>query len=329
MAALVFVLAPAISRGADVDALQQKVRDAETQAASLSAAIKASKAEMFAAQARAADAAAKEERLSGLLTTGRERAARLEDKLADAKLQLKRERARLSRARNALSQRLVAIYKGGVPDATDLALTSDGVDDLVARSGYVTAIQDADDALAFRVEEVRDHVSDTVSETTTLSGRADAYNAKLEGARDAIASVRATAESEAANLQAVSDENAAQISSLQSNIGGWVDDIAAAKAAAEKRAAANAADKAAAEDEVDRLFGGPYAIPTYIVLCESGGNYDAVNPSSGAGGAYQILPSTWELYGGTGLPQDATKEEQDRIAALIYADSGTSPWVCG
>ena len=49
-------------------------------------------------------------------------------------------------------------------------------------------------------------------------------------------------------------------------------------------------------------------------MCESGGNYGAVNPSSGAGGAYQILPSTWELYGGQGEPQDAPKAEQDSIA---------------
>ena len=49
-------------------------------------------------------------------------------------------------------------------------------------------------------------------------------------------------------------------------------------------------------------------------MCESGGNYSAVNPSSGAGGAYQILPSTWELYGGQGEPQNAPKAEQDRIA---------------
>ena len=39
-------------------------------------------------------------------------------------------------------------------------------------------------------------------------------------------------------------------------------------------------------------------------MCESGGNYGAVNPSSGAGGAYQILPSTWRLYGGKGSPQE-------------------------
>ena len=57
-------------------------------------------------------------------------------------------------------------------------------------------------------------------------------------------------------------------------------------------------------------------------MCESGGNYGAVNPSSGAGGAYQIMPSTWELYGGEGAPQDASPAEQDAIAAQIWATQG-------
>jgi hypothetical protein len=72
-----------------------------------------------------------------------------------------------------------------------------------------------------------------------------------------------------------------------------------------------------------------YTIPASIVMCESGGNYRAVNPSSGAGGAYQILPSTWAAYGGSGLPQDAPPAEQDAIAAKIYASGGPSQWSCG
>jgi peptidoglycan hydrolase-like protein with peptidoglycan-binding domain len=73
---------------------------------------------------------------------------------------------------------------------------------------------------------------------------------------------------------------------------------------------------------------GGYSIPSGIVQCESGGNYSAVNPSSGAGGAYQILPSTWQAYGGQGLPQDAPKSEQDAIAGKIYAAQGGSAWSC-
>jgi hypothetical protein len=72
-----------------------------------------------------------------------------------------------------------------------------------------------------------------------------------------------------------------------------------------------------------------YSIPASIVMCESGGNYSAVNPTTGAGGAYQILPSTWAAYGGAGLPQDALPAEQDAIAAKIYAAAGASQWSCG
>jgi transglycosylase-like protein/putative peptidoglycan binding protein len=73
---------------------------------------------------------------------------------------------------------------------------------------------------------------------------------------------------------------------------------------------------------------GGYTVPSSVVQCESGGNYSAVNSSSGAGGAYQILPSTWQAYGGQGLPQNAPKSEQDRIAAAIYANQGSSAWSC-
>lgn len=60
---------------------------------------------------------------------------------------------------------------------------------------------------------------------------------------------------------------------------------------------------------------------------ESGGNWSAVNPSSGAGGRYQILPSTWSAYGGAGAPQDASPAQQTAIAQKIYATAGPSQWV--
>jgi peptidoglycan hydrolase CwlO-like protein len=327
--ALVALLGAGTSSGASVDSLQSKVSAAKSEAQSLAAELQASKQEMFDAQARADAAQAREERLSGLLATGRAREARLSDRVSRSRRHLAAEKARLQRARNALAARLVSIYESGNPDEAEVALAGGSFSDLLVRSGYVSAIQQADDDLATRVEQVRNSVHSTVVLTTELPARARAYDAKLEAARGEIASARAAAQTEASNLAAISAQHSAEISGLQSKIDGWVDDIAAARAAAAKRAAANAADQAAAAAEVDRFFGGPYSIPTYIVMCESGGNYSAVNPSSGAGGAYQILPSTWELYGGTGAPQDGTKAEQDQIAAEIWADSGTSAWVCG
>jgi len=85
---------------------------------------------------------------------------------------------------------------------------------------------------------------------------------------------------------------------------------------------------AQAQATVGRWLGGPFSIPSSIVMCESGGNYGAVNQSSGAGGAYQILPSTWAGYDGKGAPQSGSKQQQDQIAAQIWADSGPGAWVC-
>jgi hypothetical protein len=59
---------------------------------------------------------------------------------------------------------------------------------------------------------------------------------------------------------------------------------------------------------------------------ESGGNPSAVNPTSGAGGYYQIMPSTWAAYGGTGAPQNAPMSEQTAIAQKIYDSVGPSAW---
>lgn len=67
-------------------------------------------------------------------------------------------------------------------------------------------------------------------------------------------------------------------------------------------------------------------LPTCTWQPESGGNPSAVNPSSGAGGYYQIMPSTWAAYGGTGAPQDAPMSEQTAIAQKIYSSQGPSAW---
>jgi hypothetical protein len=57
---------------------------------------------------------------------------------------------------------------------------------------------------------------------------------------------------------------------------------------------------------------------------ESGGDYGAVNPSSGAYGKYQIIPSTWAAHC-SGL--DRGPAGQERCAARVYAAQGAGAWV--
>lgn len=63
-----------------------------------------------------------------------------------------------------------------------------------------------------------------------------------------------------------------------------------------------------------------------VISRESGGNPKAVNPSSGAGGLYQFLPSTWVSLGYSGSPQDASVAVQNQAFQKLYAEDGTSPW---
>jgi septal ring factor EnvC (AmiA/AmiB activator) len=324
LGALIALVPSAAPAGAaDAGALESKLVSARQEAGAIAANLQASRERLALAEGEAAEAAAHEERLSGLLAEGQERAAELSRELELTRRQLAREKARLRRSRAALAARLVAIYEAGTPSAASLIFGSGDYRELTTRADYLRAIEESDSALADRVEQVRDRVRREAKRVAELGARAVAYNERLAAARAQIAAVRAAAEEAAAAQQAIAAERRSSLAGLKASIGRWVKEVQEARAAE-----ARAASAAEAEEEVGRWLGGPYAIPTYIVMCESGGNYGALNPSSGAGGAYQILPSTWELYGGQGEPQNAPKAEQDRIAGEIWTDSGGSAWVC-
>jgi septal ring factor EnvC (AmiA/AmiB activator) len=320
--ALVLGFAPRAG-AADAGSLESKLVAARGEASEIATGLRSSRERLAVAEGEAAKARAREDRLSSLLAEGQERAAELSHKLDVTRAELAAEKARLRRSRAALAARLVAIYESGTPSAASLVFSSADYDELATRTDFLRMIEESDSALADRVEQVRDEVRHEAKLVAALQARALAYDERLAAARDQIASVRAAAESAAARQQSIAAEREAALTGLKTSIAKWVREVQQARAAE-----ARAASAAEAEEEVGRWLGGPYSIPTYIVMCESGGDYGAVNPSSGAGGAYQILPSTWELYGGQGEPQNAPKAEQDRIAAEIYADSGGSAWVC-
>lgn len=70
-----------------------------------------------------------------------------------------------------------------------------------------------------------------------------------------------------------------------------------------------------------------WAIPTYIVMCESKGRNEPPN-GAGAAGYYQI--TEWYEKGGTGAPyaNEHSKAEQDAMARHIWNTAGPSQWDC-
>lgn len=108
--------------------------------------------------------------------------------------------------------------------------------------------------------------------------------------------------------------------------------IAAQRAAAAERvtSSSSSSDGGSSTTTASTTGGGGGNLPpNSIAECESGNDYGAVNPSSGAGGRWQILPSTWRSLGYSGSPQDAPPAVQDEAAAKLWnGGAGRSNWVC-
>lgn len=73
-----------------------------------------------------------------------------------------------------------------------------------------------------------------------------------------------------------------------------------------------------------------WALPAYIVDCESGGDY---TPGRGLtyGGAYGLLPSTWQQYGGSRWAAQANfapAHAQDIVASRVWQAVGAGAWSC-
>ena len=315
VAALLAISSPAQAQS--LETLNQQISEARVEAQALAADVDAATAALAGARDRAAASSEREFELTALLAGGREREARLATQSAAAQRRLEAVRKRLGRAVDALSARLVAIYKSGEPSAFELLLGADGYDDLVSRGDVLRRIEDSDARLAARVRSLRADVRAKAETAQRARQAAALLNARLRSARQRVAGVRAQAESEARVAGSARDSQASSLASLRTNVQAWTRDVERLQQVSTENA----------QGEVISWFGG-WAIPQAIVMCESGGNYSALNPSSGAGGAYQILPSTWAAYGGKGAPHRASKTEQDRIAALIWRDSGPSAWVC-
>jgi Transglycosylase-like domain len=84
-------------------------------------------------------------------------------------------------------------------------------------------------------------------------------------------------------------------------------------------------------EQFEHLPGGvTMATLESIASCESGGDPEAVSSDGTYRGKYQFDEGTWESVGGSGDPAAAPEAEQDYRAALLYSESGSSPWpICG
>jgi septal ring factor EnvC (AmiA/AmiB activator) len=321
MLALAAIMHAHPAHAADVGTLQARVDNARSEARSLASTVQLRNAQFQAAAANAAVAARRLAAVEAELANGRARLARIEQRVAAATARLRVAQARFHREQGKLARRLVAIYKSDTPDITSLLLGADSFSDLLTRSDYIKRINDADAALVSRVRDLRDKVKAALVQVKALRSQAAAEVARLASARAQAASIRRAAASHRAAAERARATAQSALVNLRSRIAGWTAQVAALQAATGQRGSAG--------QTVNQWF-GDFAIPQSIVMCESGGNYGAVNPTSGAGGAYQMLPSTYKGLGGKyASPNAAPKWEQDRLAAKLWnSGAGAGNWEC-
>jgi septal ring factor EnvC (AmiA/AmiB activator) len=276
----------------------------------------------------------REAALSSALADDRAKLARVQGQLTAEKARLVMLRRRLGTARRRLSRQLLGSYESSKPDLISVVLNAHGFNDLLEQLNFVGRAEHAQQSVitATRVAKAQadqaarrlaqlQRTDTQVTQATAIQVRAVAgMNTLLQSKQGALQSARLAQQSALAASRARGAQLTRQITRVEAQ-------QAAAEAAARRAAQAPAP---AAINPLGQTGGsGGWAIPYAIVLCESGGQNLPPN-SAGASGYYQIIPSTWKLFGGTGpAAYQASKAEQDAVASRIWrGGAGASNWVC-
>jgi peptidoglycan hydrolase CwlO-like protein len=300
---------------------------ARSSAGSLQQGIDAARAREQALSANAAGASHVIATLTRQLEVLSGRVADVQAQLNDARVRLGALQARTAAervhaaelARRFVAQRavlrgwLVAQYEQGPPDAITVLLNANGFADLLERIDFLRRIGQEDSAITDGTLHARDAARLAATQLAALTARQARETAAVQAESQALA-----------RMSSVLDARRAL--------------MARARAVALAELRATRAHRISLQQELDSLvatpFGAPpagtsFAIPWPIVECESGGQNLPPN-SAGASGYYQILPSTWSQYGGSGpAAYLAPKSEQDAVASRLWnGGAGASNWVC-
>jgi septal ring factor EnvC (AmiA/AmiB activator) len=242
-------------------------------------------------------------------------------------------RGRLARARMLLARQLVTNYEQAKPNLVSVVLESNGFKDLLDRLTFLRDAQQQQQTIITITRQAKARADAAATHLAALQStdRQITYataqrvralagmNVLLHSKQSALARARSIQQSALVASRARGSHLQAEITHIE------------AEQAAAARAAELQSAPAGSPTPVGPSYGatGGWAIPYAIVLCESGGQNLTPN-SAGASGYYQILPSTWKLFGGTGpAAYLASKGEQDAVASRIWnGGAGASNWVC-
>ncbi len=247
--------------------------------------------------------------------------------------------ARLERARALLARQLVSGYESDQPDLVTAIVESRGFSDLLEKIQYLKSAENEQNQ-TIQVTRTAKQQADTAAQRLGVLEVSDRQITSATATRvQALAGMNSLLQTKQVALQDARSAQSAELASVQArgqSLKGQIGQVEAQQAAAEQAAAQRAA---AAQPTLAGGGGSPtpygssvaggWVIPSSVVACESGGQNLTPN-SAGASGYYQIIPTTWQLYGGSGpAAYLAPKSAQSTVAARIWSGgSGASNWTC-
>ena len=258
-------------------------------------------------------------------------------RLRDSRGRLASLRARLARGRRILAEQLRANYKADQPDIVSVVLGAHGFADLLERAAFIRRVRVHNTRVVDGVRGARDETRRQAAVLKRLEATRQTDAEAIARRRDAIAQMESVlrarrdtlARARAARAAALSGARADRAAAQRS-----LDRLLAERARAARVFASAPTPSATSGGGSGNSLGsgggsGGWAIPWPIVQCESGGQNLTPN-SAGASGYYQILDTTWAGLGGsTPHAYQASKAEQDRLAAKLWAGgAGRGNWVC-
>jgi peptidoglycan hydrolase CwlO-like protein len=334
LALLALVLSPHLAPGAQSSSALRGEIDRQSRR---EAQLQGTAAKLGALEASATKAAAAGQRRLSEVQAQYDRAqAQLATTSADlrtTRARLVRLHRRLAAGRQVLARVLRTRYVADAPDVVDVVLSADGFSNLLERVDFLKRVQAQDTRIVTAVRQARATAAKDEARLATLRRGQQRQAEAASRQRDAMASMAAGLERRRAAVAEAHDARVAALSAARSKRATAERTLAKLQREQERAARQFTAPAAAPGRATSRTAApapkGEWAIPWPIVQCESGGQNVGPN-SMGASGYYQFMQATWKGLGGsTPHAYQASKAEQDRLAAKLWAGgAGAGNWDC-
>ncbi len=320
--------------GDSVTQLQNKLGNAQSQLNSTSQAEQSLSARIGTLNSQVESLASQIQLVQSREADARARLAGYEVRLAEVRVAARRERRHLEhlrhilgRARRALAAELVSQYEQPQASLMTVIVDSSGFQQMLDSLQYLSAAKRQEQSIITLTRAARSRARAAAARLSALQ-QSDATAASAAQTQDqALAGMDALLSS---RQSALADARAAQSTALAATRARGAQLQAAIASIQKQVVAAQQAERTISYSSGGGLGSSAgWAIPYPIVLCESGGQNLPPN-AAGASGYYQIIPSTWHDFGGTGAAAYlAPKSEQDAVAARIWNNgAGASNWAC-